>query len=434
MNLTEVYLLLFVMAAVIAVAGVLFKGKWGMVAPFMFVTSLVMMLISGQGFQLRVATEGAFAYVDTTMWVLTGAGLVFALYRNGSFDFLFNKIIAAKRSNFVQLLLLVLFIGLPGMITGSALACVATTGLMAGKYLLDKGVEKVKVVELVSVASLLGMLMPPLCIPGMAIFIARQGIYPASWEGLFLPMLLVSLYAMVVYCIVSGDRILAGVEADANADKSGSAVCLVPLLVVFVLVLGYNFLYSVIPYYGGYPIIYLIGFVLALVCKGKSFNALAAYTDGITAVAIELALIMGYASLVETVTFTGISGTISAQLLIWEANDIVTTLLLIAVAVLGGFIFGAPFAYAVAGFATYQITNFNYVGFEMPILALSIGVAVTLLLTVRGGIVDHVIETLGVTDVKGSEVVKRSLIPVLMALMVAAIFVIAKTQSKILMI
>ena len=30
-----------------------------------------------------------------------------------------------------------------------------------------------------------------------------------------------------------------------------------------VLVLCYNFLYFLIPYYGGYPVIYLIGFVLA---------------------------------------------------------------------------------------------------------------------------------------------------------------------------
>ena len=157
MNLTEPILLTFIMCAITAVACVLFKGKWGKVAPTMFVTSLVMMLVAGQGFQLRVATEGPFVYLDNIMWVLTGAGFVFALYLNGTFDYLFNKIIAAKRGDFVQMLLLVLFIGLPGMITGSALACVATTGLMVGKYLLDKGVEKAKVVELVAVGSLLGM-------------------------------------------------------------------------------------------------------------------------------------------------------------------------------------------------------------------------------------------------------------------------------------
>lgn len=40
--------------------------------------------------------------------------------------------------------ILILFIGLPGMITGTALASVATTGLMAGRYLLDKGWRRAK--------------------------------------------------------------------------------------------------------------------------------------------------------------------------------------------------------------------------------------------------------------------------------------------------
>lgn len=39
-------------------------------------------------------------------------------------------------------------------------------------------------------------------------------------------------------------------EADGNVEKTGSAVCLIPLAVVAVLVLCYNFLYFLIPYYG----------------------------------------------------------------------------------------------------------------------------------------------------------------------------------------
>ena len=438
MNLTEPILLFFVMCAIMAVASVLFKGKWGMIAPVMFVTSLVIMLVAGQGFQLRVATEGPFAYIDTVMWVMTGAGLVFALYRNGTFEFLFNKIIAAKRGNFVQMLLLVLFIGLPGMITGSALACVATTGLMAGKYLLDKGVEKAKVVELVAVGSLLGMMMPPLSITGMGIYISRSGIYPAAWEGLFLPMLIVTVPALIVYSIMAGKRILAGVEADANADKSGSAICLVPLLVVFVLVLGYNFLYSVLPYYGGYPIIYLIGFVLALFCKNKSFNALTAYVDGITSVAIELALIMGYASLVETITFAGVSGTIQAQLLLSGINNNMTTLVLVAITLAGGFFLGSPFAYALAGLFTTLITNYNSFypasGFEMPVLGYSIAVSLTLLMCLRGGIVSHVCDKLETGEVKAGGVVKNALIPVIVMLLVAVVYIMASSQTIALMI
>lgn len=426
------------MCAITAVASVLFKGKWGMIAPVMFVTSLVIMLVAGQGFQLRVATEGPFVYLDNVMWVLTGAGFAFALYHNGTFDFLFNKIIAAKRGNFVQMLLLVLFIALPGMITGSALACVASTGLMAGKYLLDKGVAKAKVVELVAVSSLLGMMMPPLSIPGIGIYVSRSGIYPAAWEGLFLPMLVVTVPALIVYCIMAGKRILEGVEAEANADKSGSAICLIPLLVVFVLVLGYNFLYTVIPYYGGYPVIYIIGFVLALIFKAKGFNPLTSYTAGITAVAIELAVIMGYASLVEAVNYAGMSGTIQAQLLLSGLNNNFTTLALSAVVLVAAFFLGNPFAYAMAGLFTTLITNYNSFypasGFEMPILGFSVVISLTCLATLRGGIVSHVCDTLETGEVKAGGVVKNALVPMIVMLVVAAVFIMAADQTIALMI
>ena len=69
--------------------------------------------------------------------------------------------VGKKRSPAAQMFILILFIGLPGMITGTALASVATTGLMAGRYLLDKGMEKSKVVEVVTVGALMGMLLPP---------------------------------------------------------------------------------------------------------------------------------------------------------------------------------------------------------------------------------------------------------------------------------
>ena len=438
MNLTEPILLTFIMCAITAVACVLFKGKWGKVAPTMFVTSLVMMLVAGQGFQLRVATEGPFVYVDNIMWVLTGAGFVFALYLNGTFDYLFNKIIAAKRGDFVQMLLLVLFIGLPGMITGSALACVATTGLMVGKYLLDKGVEKAKVVELVAVGSLLGMMMPPLSIPGIGIYVSRSGIYPASWEGLFLPMLVVTVPAAIIYAVMAGKRILAGVEADANADKSGSAMCLIPLLVVFVLVLAYNFLYTILPYYGGYPIIYIIGFVLALVCKNKGFSPLYAYVDGISAVAIELAVIMAYASLVETVNFAGVSGTIQAQLLLSNLSNNYTTLVMVAIVLVTAYFLGTPFAFGLAGLFTTLITNYNSFypasGFEMPILGFSIAISITFLMTLRGGIVSHVCEALGTGEVKAKGVAKNALIPVIVMLVIAVVFIMASDQTIALMI
>ena len=68
MNLTEAYLLLAVMLAVVAVVSVLFKGKSGLIAPLIFVAGLITALVAGLGFRLREVTEGPFVFVDTLMW------------------------------------------------------------------------------------------------------------------------------------------------------------------------------------------------------------------------------------------------------------------------------------------------------------------------------------------------------------------------------
>ena len=111
MNLTEAYLLLAVMLAVVAVVSVLFKGKSGLIAPLIFVAGLITALVAGLGFRLREVTEGPFVFVDTLMWVLCGAAFSYLLYVNGTFQFLFAKVVGKKRSPAAQMFILILFIG-----------------------------------------------------------------------------------------------------------------------------------------------------------------------------------------------------------------------------------------------------------------------------------------------------------------------------------
>ena len=434
MNLTEAYLLLVVMLAVVAVVSILFRGRIGLITPVVFAAGLITALVAGMGFRLREVTEGPFAFLDSTMWVLCGAAFAYLLYANGTFQYLFQKVIAKKRGPVAQMFVLVLFIALPGMITGTALASVATTGLMAGRYLLDKGVDKSKVVEVVAVSALFGMLLPPLCLPAMAFAVARQGLYPGAFEGYLLPILIVTLPALIVYCALSGRRILGDVEAESSADKSGSPICLLPLAVVAVLVLCYNFLYSVIPYYGGYPVIYLIGFILALIFKCKGANPLTSAADGIRAVALEMAMVLAYASVIETFNMVGVNGTISAQLEIAGVSGAVIGLVMGLLVLVGGTLLGTPFAYTMGALATYLASNSNYGDYELVMLALGAIVALTMFLSLRGGIVDHVAQQLEVTGVTGPEVAKRNVIPVLLVLVVAVVFLASGGTLKFLMI
>ena len=425
MNMTEPLLLLIVMMAIVAVASVFFKSRMTWVTPVVFLACAVVSLVAGMGIKIREIVEGPFVYLDSSMQILTGAAFCYLMYKNGTFEFLFNKIIAKKRGGFVQMLLLVLFIGLPGMISGSALVCVATTGMMAGKYLLDKGVDKAKVVEVVAVASVLGMLMPPLSAPAMMTTIARQGGYPGSFEGFFVPLLIATLPILIVYCIMAGGRILGDVEA-AEVEKKGGALCLVPLLVAFVLVICHNFTYSVTPFLG-YPLIYTICFVLALVLKVESANPLTSAAEGVRAAAVEVAAMCAFASVTEILTVVGTNGTVAAWYSINEPNLNVYVLGLMAVVLVLGYVLGPVMGITFAGFAVYVISvAVSNDGIVM--LGMAMVLALAFLISLRGGIVEQTGEALGVSGVSSKTVFGKVLIPAILMLVMAVVFFVSRAS------
>lgn len=405
MNLTETYLLLFVMLAIVVTASIFLKGKHGMIAPCIYAAGLITALVAQMGFRLREVTEGPFVFVDSTMWVLCGAVFCYLLYRNGTFQYIFNKIISVKRGSAAQMILLVLFIALPGMLSGTAMLCVVTTGMIAGHYMLDKGVEKGAVVELVAVSSFFGMLLPPLSIPAMMTTVARAGAYPGSFEGYFVPLLVAVFPALIVYCLLSGKRLVGGLEAEEAADKSGNALCLIPLVMVLVLLLCYNFLYSVLPFIG-VPPIFVVGCILAVVCKRDSFNPLLAAADGVRYAAIELAMMLAFASATEVFTLVGVNGTIAAQLKLAGTNTALIMFAGLAIALLvtcllgmpAGIVIGAPILY-VGTILGRSVIFYMLVG-----IVISIG----MLVSRRGSLIETVSEELEVEKVPVADVLKSN--------------------------
>lgn len=434
MNLTEAYLLLFVLLAVVAVVSVLFKSRMTWVTPSIFVVCAIVTLVAGMGVRYREIVEGPFAFLDSLMWILCGGMFSYLLYQNGTFRYIFRKIIGKKRGPVMQLLLMVLFIAIPGMITGTAAASVGTTGLMVGKYLLEKNVEKAKVVELVAVSSLFGVVLPPLCMPAMmtTVAYANRG-YPGSFEGYFLPCLIVALPALIIYCAMSGQRIVGDVEADSSAEAAGGPACLVPLIVVAVLVLCHNFLYFVLPFLG-YPIIYTIGFILAIFLGASKANPLESAAGGARVVAAELALMCAFGAAMETLTLVGVNGTVSAQMAILGVNGTLQTLVLAALVLAGGILLGPGFAFVLTAFADYIITEAFYGGLGMTLLSMGIILSVVLFSSLRGGIVDMVGGALEITGVKGGSVLKRAWVPAALMLVVALIYMVARAACAVLMI
>lgn len=434
MNLAEAYLLLFVLLVVVAAASVFFKSRMSMVTPIIFAACAVVTLVAQMGVRVREIVEGPFAYLDNAMWILCGAMFSCLLYENGTFQYIFQKLAARKRNPVLQLFLLVLFIAIPGMLTGIAAVSVLTTGLIAGKYLLSKGVEKAKAVEVVAVGAVLGVILPPLCMPGMITVIAHGPAgYPGSYEGYFLPCLVAALPALVVYCAISGSRVLGEVEAFAGGEEAGSPVCLVPLIVVALLLIGHNFLYFVMPFLG-YPIIYTIGFVLAVFLKAKSANPLEAAAGGARAAAVEVALMFAFGAATETLTLVGTMGTVSAHMAILNVSGILQAMVLLALVLAVGTLLGPGVAFVLGAFADYIVVEAMYGNTEMALFAMGLVLTVTMFTSLRGSIVEQAGQALEVAGVDGKDVLKKTWLPVALVVLVAVVYAAARVACKGLMI
>lgn len=420
--MTETLLVLAVTFILLAAASWFFKNDGAKLAPVVFVIALITGLITGLGFCLYQVVEGPFAYLDNTLAVMTGMVLIALLYAGGTFDYILNSITSKKRSAFSKAMLLLLLVAIPGMITGTAIASIATTGILVGKYLLSIGTDKKKTVEFIAVGSFLGMLMPPINFPAMIVIASRAGSYPLTYNGYFLPLLVLSVPAFIVYSVMAAKFI----NADSVSEKKTSkAICVLPLILAAVLVLCHNFLYMFIPFMG-YPLIFTICAVVALILPAEKFNALEAAGKGITSIAPAITVAYSGAALLEMLTMTGAAGTISTKL--YTVSPTIVTIVFIAIVLVTAIPFGSTFATAVALFGSYIIGALAY-NIE-PIYLVSLGAALcaSCILCVRGGLITKIKDEFVLEDVCQTEVVKGAAVPVaIVAVTAVAMSFMAKT-------
>ncbi|MGI6672013.1 MAG: TRAP transporter large permease subunit [Christensenellales bacterium] len=355
--MTETYLILAMAAVVLAVAALLLRKREGYMPAVIILVALAAPFLSGQGFRPREVVEGAFAYLDVAMWMLMGGLLVALLYQNGTFEYLLNKCLNRKLSNQLKLMELLFWIGVPGMLTGSALASAATTGVLAARMLKRRGLPRAKAVEIAAAGSFLGMVLPPLCAPAMLMVLGRAGSYNPSFEGYFVPLLAAGLPALIVYGLTCGQRLLGEMGHDTQEAPAGSAACLLPLAVVFVLVIAHNFLFMYLPFLG-YPVIYLIGFLLAAVIAPRRVNPLTAALDGPQTVLLPAALMFAAGSLNEVFWLTGVTGNLSTAFV--QAPDLWLFIVPVAAIFVLARVLGQPFGWALAALAPTIINGAGY--------------------------------------------------------------------------
>ncbi|MEZ7912118.1 MAG: TRAP transporter large permease subunit [Propionivibrio sp.] len=352
--MTTGLMFLLLMAVVLVVLVVV--AKWP-VSLSLAATSVLILLLAGDGdLHLDKLVEGMFGYLDVGLVLIAAMIFMKIIEANGLLAELTRAIIVAFGRSPLQLLIaLTVVIMFPGMITGSCTASVLGTGAIVAPILVELGLPLIVAGAFISSAAVYGMIAPPVNVLVMTI----GGGIDLPYIGFELPLLLSSLPLAILtslylgYRHVQRDKLALVIERSRAEGGKGSFGLYLPLLVVFVLMVGPKAFPTWFPD-PRLPLTFLIGAVLALM-SGKRVNPLRCARDGVSEILPVIGILFGVGMLIEVMTLTGIRGSV-----VIGALSLPSTLMLAGVALIlpifggvsvygGASVLGVPFALAMLG-------------------------------------------------------------------------------------
>lgn len=421
----EEVLVAIVMLGISAVGSIITKNdrKWSVV--FLLLASVAGSLTASMGIRFREIVEGPFGFLDAILCVVTATLFVFLFYKAGSFDHLFGCISGIKNKA-VRSCLTLLFIALPAAFSGFAGASVLTTGAIVGKAMEEKGVEKRKIVEVITVGSFLGMILPPNCIPAIIAANGAGSVLPTPYNGFYLPLLVVAFPSLLVYWLLN-IKTLASVEGGKCQKDVNYIILLVVALAAFADgVLGR------LCYIGGSTLWFFLGSV-AVLATAKGFGGLKgcyeAVSDSLLEAVVPAAFVFAIGSFVEVSSMTGVRGLFSLRILPFSETNVM--LVLMAVSVVLGIFLSDPIP---AFLMTYAIFPIGWLANTAIVTGVSMALAVVCLLTLRGSLSDSVVEKLGYQGIDRFAVLKGALLPLVLVLIMGVVFTVSGNSFQFLIV
>jgi len=295
------------MIGVFVLLAVLFKLPMGL---SLALSALAGALAGGEGLALRHLVEGAFGFFDLILIIAAAMIFMKVLQESGILDSLVAVILRTFYRNKVILLLsLMLFLMFPGMITGSSLAAVLSTGPLIAPVLMKLGLSGPKTAAFVAMGAILGMIAPPV---NILVMIMGGGV-DMPYAGLTTPLLIIVVPLAVIIALWLGYKDIKIISAEemkflcpeSSAEKYGFRLYL-PLLVVLVLMVLENIHLAFIPDLG-LPAIFFIGSLTGLFC-GRRFNFLRATQKAIEEATPILSILAGVGMFIQIMTLVGARG------------------------------------------------------------------------------------------------------------------------------
>ncbi|MGA2587917.1 MAG: SLC13 family permease [Candidatus Aminicenantales bacterium] len=304
--MAEPLILLLMLAAFILFA-VLFKIPMGV---SLALAALAGALAGGEGIALRHLVEGAFGFFDIILIIASAMIFMKVLQESGILDGLVAAILKTFHKNRILLLLTVmLFLMFPGMITGSSLAAVLSTGPLIAPVLMKLGLPRLKTAAFVAMGAILGMIAPPVNIPVMIM----GGGVDMPYAGLTAPLLIIVVPLAVIIALWLGLKDIKAVSADEmkallppGVPEKKKFRLYLPLLLVLALMIVQAVHLSFIPD-PGLPAIFFAGSLAGLGC-GRRFNFLKATQKAVEEAMPILSLLAGVGMFIQVMTLTGARG------------------------------------------------------------------------------------------------------------------------------
>ena len=411
----EEYLLALLMLGLVAVVEICTRNhpKWW--APALLLAALAGSLVAGMGLRFREIVEGPFGFLDALLPCVVAMIFLRVLKDGGAWDRLFARL--QGKSPLLTSFGMLLFLALPGMLTGFAAASVLMSAKPVYELLMKKGASKAKAVGFIAVGAFLGMMLPPNCAPAIVASNGAGSVLPTPYVGFFLPLLVLSGPAFLLFGLLSAP-LFKGPASDAEKEK---LLPLLPLAIVLALVLVDGLLGSYV-YVGGQALIFLVGVVLAFLLPTERRGPKAAFDtliQGVTDIAVPVAAVFSLGSFIEVSSMNGIRGIFSYHILPYSVTAVM--LVLMAISVVLGFFLSAPLP---AFLITYAVFPIGWLANTVIVTGCAAAVGVALLIACRGGVISRVKEELGVEDVSYGDTVKQLLLPALLMLIMGVVMVV----------
>ena len=411
----EEYLLALLMLGLVAAVEICTRNhpKWW--APALLLAAVAGSLVAGMGLRFREIVEGPFGFLDALLPCVVAMIFLRVLKDGGAWDRLFARL--QGKSPLLTSFGMLLFLALPGMLTGFAAASVLMSAKPVYDLLMKKGAPKAKAVGFIAVGAFLGMMLPPNCAPAIVASNGAGSVLPTPYVGFFLPLLVLSGPAFLLFGLLSAP-LFKGPASDAEKEK---LLPLLPLVLVLLLVLVDGLLGSYV-YVGGQALIFLVGVVLAFLLPTERRGPKAAFDtliQGVTDIAVPVAAVFALGSFIEVSSMNGIRGIFSYHILPYSVTAVM--LVLMAISVVLGFVLSAPLP---AFLITYAVFPIGWLANTVIVTGCAAAVGVALLIACRGGVISRVKEELGVEDVSYGQTVEQLLLPALLVLIMGIVMVV----------